>query len=71
MAKGIYTGAIEKDEQGNYFCGTYLLDYQMVDKIFQIGDRITIKSAIANPSDKSSGTYPMKSRNFAKANDKA
>jgi hypothetical protein len=26
--KGVYTGIIEKDAEGNYFCGDYLLDYQ-------------------------------------------
>jgi hypothetical protein len=28
--KGIYTGAIEKDENGNYFCGSFMLDYKAV-----------------------------------------
>jgi hypothetical protein len=26
--KGVYTGIIEKDEKGNYFCGEYLLDFK-------------------------------------------
>ena len=70
MSKGIYTGIIEKDENGNYFCGEFLLDYQMVSKGFSIGEEITIKNSIVNPSDKSYGDYPKKSRNFAKSNDK-
>lgn len=70
MSKGIYTGIIEKDDNGNYFCGEYLLDYQMVLKGFVLGDTITIKTVIVNPSDKSYGTYPKKSRHFAIANDK-
>lgn len=70
MSKGIYTGIIEKDENGNYFCGEYLLDFQMVSKGFLLGDKITIKSVIVNPSDKSYNLYPKKSRNFALANDK-
>jgi hypothetical protein len=53
MAKGIHTGIIELDENGNYFCGSYLLDYQMVAKSFKLGDKITIKTVIVNPSDKS------------------
>jgi len=65
MSKGIYTGIIEKDENGNYFCGEYLLDYQMVLKGFNLGDKITIKSFITNPSDKSFKDFPKKSRNFA------
>jgi len=44
MSKGIYTGIIEKDDHGNYFCGEYLLDYQMVLKGFLLGDKITVKS---------------------------
>jgi hypothetical protein len=70
MSKGIYTGIIEKDEHGNFFCGEYLLDYQMVLKGFILGDEITIKTVIVNPSDKSYNLYPKKSRNFAIANDK-
>ena len=31
--KGVYTGIIEKDADGNYFCGEYLLDYQYTEKI--------------------------------------
>lgn len=71
MAKGIYNGTIEKDENGNYFCGEFLLDYQMVLKGFNVGDAITIKSVIVNPSDKSYTSYPKKSRNFALSNDKS
>jgi len=70
MAKGIYTGIIELDENGNYFCGIYLLDYQMVATSFNVGDTITIKTVIVNPSDKSFHAYEKKSRNFAIANDK-
>lgn len=70
MSKGIYTGIIEKDENGNYFCGDFLLDHQMVLKDFLLGDKITIKTVIVNPSDRSYGTYPKKSRNFAIANNK-
>ena len=70
MSKGIYTGIIEKDDKGNYFCGAFLLDYAMVIKGFNLGDSITIKTVIVNPSDKSYGQYEKKSRNFAIANDK-
>jgi hypothetical protein len=70
MSKGIYTGIIEKDEYGNFYCGSILLDYQLVAKSFQVGDKITIKTVIENPSDKSYNLYPQKSRNFAKFNNK-
>jgi hypothetical protein len=65
IQKGIYTGIIEKDDKGNYFCGEFLLDYKMVSANFKIGDKITIKTIIENPSDISYDTYPKKSKNFA------
>lgn len=68
--KGVYTGIIEKDADGNYFCGEYLLDYQHTEKNFKVGDEINIKSVIVNPSDKSYNQYPKKSRNFFLANEK-
>ncbi len=68
--KGVYTGIIEKDKDGNYFCGEYLLDYKYTEANFKIGDEINIKTVIANPSDKSYNQYPKKSRNFFLANQK-
>jgi hypothetical protein len=68
LNKGIYTGIIEKDEKGNFFCGEFLLDYKMVMSSFQVNDLITIKTVIVNPSDASYNLYPKKSRNFALAN---
>lgn len=66
--KGVHTGIIEKDENGNYFCGEYLLDYQYTESKFQLGDEINIKSVIENPSDKSYEQYPKKSKDFFLAN---
>lgn len=68
--KVIYTGIIEKDTDGNYFCGEYLLDYQYTEKYFKIGDEIGIQSVIVNPSDKSYNQYPKKSRNFTLVDEK-
>lgn len=68
--KGVYTGIIEKDENNNYFCGEYLLDYKIAHSNFNIGDWVTIKSVIENPSDISYDKYPKKSKNFDKANHK-
>ena len=59
--KGVYTGIIEKDADGNFFCGEYLLDYQYTEKNFKVGDEVNIKSVIVNPSDKSYNQYPKKS----------
>ena len=70
LQKGIFTGVIEKDENNNFFCGEYLLDYKMVLAKFAVGDWITIKSVIENPSDISYKQYPKKSKNFDKANNK-
>jgi hypothetical protein len=70
LQKGVYTGIIEKDENNNFFCGIYLLDYKMVQAKHAIGDLITIKSVIENPSDISHNKYPKKSKNFDKANQK-
>jgi hypothetical protein len=68
--KGVYTGVIEKDEKGNYFCGEYLLDYKYTQANFKLGDVINIKSVIENPSDISYNQYPKKSKHFFLANDK-
>ena len=67
--KGVYTGILEQDDQGNFFCGQYLLDYQVASK-FKLGDEVNIKTVIENPSDKSYNLYQKKSKNFFLANDK-
>jgi hypothetical protein len=69
LQKGVYTGIMEQDENNNFFCGTYLLDFKLAQK-YTLGDLITIKSVIENPSDISYNTYPKKSKNFDKANNK-
>jgi hypothetical protein len=68
LNKGIFTGPVEKDENGNFFCGKFLLDYKMVTQNFELGDLITLKNVVTNPSDISFKQYPQKSKNFAKAN---
>lgn len=68
LQKGVYTGKIEKDENNNFFCGEFLLDYKMVMAKHAVDDMITIKSIIENPSDISHNKYPKKSKNFDKAN---
>lgn len=70
LQKGVYTGIMEKDENNNYFCGEYLLDYKIANANHAVGDLITIKSVIENPSDISYDKYPKKSKNFHKANQK-
>jgi len=68
--KPVYTGIIEKDAEGNYHCGEYLLDYRQVQAGFKEGDKIAIKSVIENPSDKSYDRYPKKSKDFSLADKK-
>ena len=68
--EGIYKGIIEKDENGNYFCGPYLLDYKYTVASFKLGDEVNLKTVIENPSDISYAKYPKKSRVFFLANDK-
>ncbi len=71
IQKGIYSGIIEMDANGNYICGEFLLDYKLAHSNFKVGDKITIKTVIENPSDLTYGTYPKKSKNFALFNLKA
>lgn len=68
--EGLYQGIIEKDAKGNYFCGPYLLDYKFTAANFQLGDKISIKTLINNPSDITVEQYPKKSMKFSKAADK-
>ena len=68
--KGVHTGIIEQDAEGNFFCGEYLLDYKRVVSTFKLGDKINLKTCITNPSDKSFDKYPKKSNVFFLANDK-
>lgn len=65
--QGLYQGSIEQDEKGNFFCGPYLLDYKMVTSQFKLGDKISIKKLITNPSDISYEQYPKKSVKFSLA----
>nr|WP_315251926.1 hypothetical protein [uncultured Flavobacterium sp.] len=67
LQKGVFTGIMEQDENKNFFCGEYLLDYRIAQR-HNLGEWITIKSVIENPSDISYNKYPKKSKNFDKAN---
>lgn len=65
--KGLYIGIIEQDEKGNFFCGPYLLDYKMVVAGFKLGDKISVKRVVTNPSDISFDKYNKKSVKFSMA----
>lgn len=68
--EGIYKGIIEKDENGNYFCGPYLLDYKLTVTNFKIGDTVLINTIINNRSDLTLEKYPKKSMKFTLVVDK-
>lgn len=65
--EGLYQGVIERDANGNYFCGPLLLDYKLVVANFRTGDRISVKKIIANNSAKSIEAYPQKAVKFSLA----
>lgn len=65
--EGLYQGIIEKDADGNFFCGPLLLDYKTVVAHFRTGDRISVKKVIANNSAKSIEAYPQKAVKFSLA----
>jgi len=68
--EGTYKGIIEKDENGNYFCGPYLLDYKLTVVNFKIGDTVLINTIINNRSDLTLEKYPKKSMKFTLVVDK-
>ena len=68
--KGVHTGFIEQDADGNFFCGPYLLDYKLTVSKFKIGDTVLINTIINNRSDISLGQYPKKSMKFTLIVDK-
>jgi len=45
-----------------------LLDYKFTEANFKLGDKISIKTLINNPSDISVEQYPKKSMKFSLAN---
>ena len=65
--EGLYQGVIEKDEDGNFFCGPLLLDYKLASYHFKVGDRISVKKVVSNTSAKSNSKYPQKAVKFSLA----
>jgi hypothetical protein len=47
LQRGLYRDN-GKDENNNFFCGAYLLDYKMAISNHTLGDYITIKTIIEN-----------------------
>ena len=63
--KGVHTGIIEKDANGNFFCGAYLLDYKTVAAKFKIGDKITITPARPSATAVRRNTRTVSPKNIA------
>lgn len=59
-------GKIEKDENGNYFCGAHLLNQHKLDETFRVGDEIMITNSIENSDRRLSSTYPKFANRFEK-----
>lgn len=56
-AEPIHTGKLERDHQGNYYCGEYLLPYKRIDGIFDIGTTLIIFKAYDNNRELTKGFY--------------
>lgn len=60
-SSNVMTGVIEQDENDNYHCGAYLLNYNYVRSNYKIGDKIKIISSNTNNNPRTKTQYP----NFA------
>lgn len=59
--ENLFEGILQKDEGNNYFCGSYLLDYNKFHNIHQPGIKLRILKAIPNNAGRTKHLYP----NFA------
>ena len=60
-----FTGALKKDNKGNYHIGNTLLPYNKVEGIFMIGDNFEITKTIVNDKG-TKDIYPYFATNFKK-----
>jgi hypothetical protein len=49
---------IYKDENGNYYCGEYQLNFKFIEQHFKTGDRIVILDASDNTNARTKDIYP-------------
>jgi len=63
----IFVGKIEKDTEGFYFCGEFVLneDY-LFRKNYKVGDKIIILEHELNTSNKTKSIYPKYASNIQK-----
>jgi hypothetical protein len=63
LQRGLYRDN-GKDENNNFFCGAYLLDYKMAISNHTLGDYITIKTIIENLVISATTISILKSKEF-------
>jgi hypothetical protein len=59
-------GKIEQDDNRNYHCGVYLLDYKKVSSNYAVGDKIKITEISKNTNSKTNHLYPKYASKFTK-----
>ena len=60
----LYEGIIQQDEKRNYYCGTFLLNYKLVDQNYTVGQKIKIVEVVENSSDRTKIYYPNYASKF-------
>lgn len=55
--EAIYTGKIEQDEDGNYYCGIYQLNYPYTKENYSLGEEIAILEATENNNTRTQHIY--------------
>ena len=60
------TGFIEQDEQRNYHCKKHLLDYNIVQANYNVGDKIRLIQLIDNTKERTKSKYPKFASKFEK-----
>lgn len=69
MNKVIYRGEIEQDEENNYYCGEYLLNYSFVNGSYEVGQEILIIKVVPNTNSRTRNLYSQYAQNFRIADD--
>jgi hypothetical protein len=55
--EAMYTGKLEQDDDGNYFCGIYLLNYNYTKENYSLGEEIAILEATVNNNSRTQQRY--------------
>jgi len=62
----IFTGTIEQDAKGNYYCGEYLLNYNYVKNNYKISDKIEVLEVADNSNSGTKAFYGKYAVKFKK-----